>query len=344
MHKGKYYHKNFGPDDRLSREYGLKHLLEKRHEIRMGRFGVVGEAPRKRFAEVAHLFFDEWSKEKDADGQLKHRGLDETRRVLDVNLIPYFGKLWYDEVRPLDVLRWREKRLKKVVGTSVNREQAVLSSIFGHIDDWVKTETVPAFKLPHDADTGVSINPCSSVEKAPNRKRRRILTHYEAKKLKFAFANLNDTDGWEICKLALKSMLSTKDLRALELGQEIDINRAKTGVGVNLPIVYLKKLNWENWERRWDDAREKAGLTKFVLKVGPNGRKYRVIDKAFASIQFRDLRKTGINWLKGRHDLKLISEYAGHADIKTTEQSYTINQAEYLKPLALDLETQVEGI
>lgn len=336
MHKGKYYHKNFGIDNSLAHELAHIHIGEKRKEILMGRFGVTQELPVRSFAEAARLYFERWRDEKDAEGKLAHRASDEAGRVIRTNLEPFFGGLSFESIRPVDIIKWRQKRLRSVLGTSVNREQAVLSSIFSHIERWVKTEEILAFKVPAE-------NPCDSVEKAPTRKRSRVLTPYEAKKLKLAFVGLNDADGWEICKLALKSVLSTKDLRALELGQEIDIDRAKTGVGVNLPIVYLTKLNWNNWERRWDAARERAGLTQFTTKLS-KGRAYKVIDKAHESLQFRDLRKTGINWLKGRHDLKLISEYAGHADIKTTEQSYTINQAAYLKPLADDLGAQVDAL
>ncbi len=337
MHRGRYYQRNFGLDSALARELGGIHLSEKRKEILMGRFGVLPEMPQKRFAEVARLFFSKWRVERDAEGKLAHKSADETSRIIESNLIPYFGKQWYDEVRPLHIQQWRQFRLRTVLGTSVNREQAVLSSIFSHIEKWVKTEAVEAFKIPGE-------NPCNKADKAPNRKRMRVLTHYEAKKLKMAFTELLDNDGWEICKLALKSVLSMKDLRALEIGQEINIERAKTGVPVNIPIVYLQKLVWKNWRRRWMNAVEKAGLVRFTFKIAKNGRKYRVIDKSVPSLQFRDLRKTGINWLKGRHDLKLISEYAGHADIKTTEQSYTINQAAYLAPLAQDISQQVDSI
>lgn len=123
--------------------------------------------------------------------------------------------------------------------------------------------------------------------------------------------------------MALKSVLSMKDLKNLEIGQEIDTSRSKTGVRVNIPIANLVKLDWYGWRTRWEKAREKAGLT---------------------DLQFRDLRKTGINWMKGKFDLKLISEYAGHADIKTTEKSYTIKQSEYLEPLAKYMDSEVDLI
>lgn len=351
MHQGRSYFKNFGPDSILGRQLAEIHLSEKRKEILMGRFGVSPELPTRKFAEAAHLYIEKWALERDPDGNLVHRGVDEARRILK-HLAAYFGNKAFHNIRPVDVQRWREHRLKFVVGTSVNREQAVLSSVFSHIARWVANEQIPAFKLPvfkmqgEKGEEIVSTNPCTSVEKAPSRKRKRVLTVYEAKKLKFAFIALGDEDGWEICKLALKSVLSLNDMRALELGQEIDIERAKTGVAVNIPLPYLVKLNWTNWRKRWVAALEMAGLAAFDVKRTTGGRTYKVLNVAKSPnhVQFRDLRKTGINWLKGRHDLKLISEYAGHADIKTTEGSYTINQAAYLEPLARDISAQVDAI
>jgi integrase len=318
--KGRTYCRTFGPHTREAQQIAEIHLSEKRKELLLGRFDMAPPMPRKKFPEVGRLWLSHWKDEREADGRLSHSeaALKEVERVLDKVFNPLFADHWFDEIRPIDIERWREReQTRGLAGTSLNRYQAVLSSIFSKVDRWIKTERIkPAFQVPKD-------NPSISVDKAPTVKRKRVLTSYEAKKLKLAFAQLNDGDGWEICKLALKSVLSLKDLRNLELGQEIDIERSKTGVPINLPVPVLVKMNWYNWRNRWERAREQAGLV---------------------DVQFRDLRKTGINWLKGRHELKLVSEYAGHADIKTTERSYTIRQAEYLEPLAKDLGEQVDSL
>lgn len=317
--KGRLYCRVFGRHTRETEQLATIHLAEKRKDILLGRFNMAPPLASKLFIDVANLWFGIWKEEKDPTGKRLHAQstIDESRRVLDKVFIPVFGKIMFEEIRPIDIERWREKGLKAgLSGTSLNRYQAVLGAIYGCITRWIEREKIPAFKVPVK-------NPSQAVEKAPNVKRSRILTHYEAKKLKLAFVSLQDMDGWEICKMALKSVLSLKDLKHLELGQEIDIERAKTGVPVNIPLPVLVKLRWTNWRKRWEAARKEAGLS---------------------DTQFRDLRKTGINWLKGKFDLKLVSEYAGHADIKTTEDSYTIKQAEYLEPLAKDLDAQVEAL
>lgn len=321
IHKGQYYHKSFGRDCPLARELAQIHLSEKRKEILMGRFGVRVELPSKRFDEAARLYFSVWAQEKDAEGKLKHRAAKEAGRVIETNLIPHFGKKHFEEVRPLDVVKWRESRLRTVLGTSVNREQAVLSSIFSHLSDWVRTEAIPAFKLPRDEE-GIVINPCASVERAPNRKRKRVLSILELKRLKEACYALKDEDMWEICGMALKSLLRKKDLFSLETGGTIDIIQAKTQQRVNLPVRSVP-LNYANFRKRWEAVRKAARLE---------------------DCQFRDLRKTGANLAKMKgHSQKLIQEFLGHASQRTTD-IYMVPDVEHLRPLAKDLEDILEAL
>lgn len=323
MHNGKVYCRNFGRDSVLARQLAGIHLAKKREEILMGKFGIVAEVEGIRFDEAARLYFSRWAKERDAEGALKHGGADETGRVIESNLIPYFGKRWYHEIKPADVLGWREHRLKTVLGTSVNREQAVLSSIFSHLEDWVKTELVDAFKLPRDQETGAAINPCASVERAPNRKRQRVLSIIELKALKGACHELEDLDMWEICGLALRSLLRKKDLFNLESGEGIEIVQAKTKRALSLPVGVRSSLRYDNFRKRWDAVRKAARIE---------------------DCQFRDLRKTGANLVKMKgHSQKLISEFLGHASQRTTD-IYMVANAEHLRPIADDLKGILESL
>lgn len=315
-HRGVAYHKNFGPDCGLARQLAEIHLSEKRKEILMGRFGVTQEAPSRKFKDVAEEYYGKWSREKDAEGKLAHGSAEEAGRVIRSNLIKFFGARGFDTIRPLEVQRWRSLRLSSVLGTSVNREQAVLSSIFSHVERWVKTEEWKPMKLPAE-------NPCSSVEKAPNRKRTRVLSILELKALKVACYELKDEDMWEVCGMALKSLLRKKDLEHLESGVEIDTIQAKTGGTIHLPVGVQRSLSFKNFRKRWENVRKAA----------------RLVDA-----QFRDLRKTGSNLLKMRnHSQKMISEFLGHASTRTTE-IYMVPDASHLKPLAKDLEDILESL
>lgn len=320
FHKGKCYQKHFGPDSPLAREYALKHLLEKRHEIRMGKFGVEKELPSKKFKEVVPIYMKFWREEKDGDGRLKHSesSINERQRVFDRNLTPFFGPMSFESIRTIEVEKWREGRLATgVLGTSVNREMVPLGDMFTEMTKAVAVERINAFKLPAQ-------NPCTHATKAEMRVRERILTDYELRKLHLAFTTLNDADGWEIVLLALQSVLSPKDLRKLEIGATIDIKRSKSNVPVNIPITILQRLNWTNWRRRWEAARKEAGLE---------------------DVQFgRDLRKTGGNEAVGHFDLKLVSQYFGHSTIKTTEKSYTMVNREKMRPIAEHLQKWVTNL
>lgn len=327
-HKGRAYTKNFGPDCPLAREYGLKHLTEKRHEIRMGKFGIEKELPEKTFAEVVPFYKKMWAAEKDGDGRPAHdeRSQEVCFGIIDRVLLPFLGKLKFHLITPNTVSRWREARLATgVLGTSVNREQVPLSSIFSHMEKAVNLELIEKFKLPVDTQTGKAKNPCFSVERAKMRKRERIPTEYELKKLKLAFHNLGDADGWVICQLALETVLSEKDLRKLELGATIDIERSKTGVPIHLPITVLRALNWHNWRHRWYAAKREAGLNDF---------------------QFRDFRKKGGNHLLDNgYDIESVAEYYGHASSKTTERSYKVRRShDRMREMAECQKRWVEGL
>ncbi len=317
MHKGCYYHRNFGPDCPLARHLAEIHLSEKRKEILMGRFGIAVEPPSKPFKEAGEIWFKEWSKEIKPDGTKAHNenSIKEVYRVLQKPL-SYFSTRAIESIRPLDIQTWREALLKSgISGTSVNRYQSVLSSLFNSIERWIKTERIKAFKIPVE-------NPCDSVEKAPNVKRKRVLSVMELKALKAACLEASDHDLWEICEMALKSLLRKKDLFALESGL-IDTTQAKTGRPIQLPISVLRPLRYGNFRKRWEAVRKAA----------------RLVD-----VQFRDLRKTGANLLKMRnHSNKMISEFLGHASTRTTE-IYMVADADHLKPLAADLDEMIKGL
>ncbi len=312
MHKGRYYCKNFGADCDLAREYANKHALEKRHEIRLGKFGVEPEIPSKLFKDAAAIWLKLWSEETNPDGTLLHNenSVRETARVVEKVLLPCFSRQRVESIRPIDVETWRNALLRTgISGTSANRYQATLSSLFGSLIRWVKVEKISAFKIPAE-------NPCKPVEKAPNVKRKRVLTINELKGLKAACMEAQDHDLWEICEMAIKSLLRKKDLFALEAGLDIDTTQAKTSRPIRLPVSVLRPLRYGNFRKRWEAARKAARLQ---------------------DVQFRDLRKTGLNLLKMRgHSLKLMSEFAGHADQKTTE-IYMVKDTDHLKPLADDL-------
>jgi len=317
MRDGEVLTKNFGKPDSLSVEMAQEWLVTKKKEHRENKFGIVRELPRKKFEEVARTYITLWSSERDANGLFKHTQVAIHNQVWRVEsvLIPHFGKKWYDTIRPVDVQNWRDERVKKVQGTTADKEQIALSSIYSHVKDWINLEKIPAFKIPE-------INFCESVKKAPIQKRTRILTTTEGNRLHQACIQANDLDMWEMVKLALKSALRPKDMIHLEQG-EIDTIQAKTGRPIQLPVTLERVLDYTNFRKRWELVRKMAGLS---------------------DLQFRDLRKTAATFAKMKgHSNKLISEYLGHASTKTTEL-YLVPNASHLKPIADDIAALVDSL
>lgn len=315
---GRMYCKNFGKDSDFARELAMIHLAEKRKEILMGRCGITKELPELSFKEAANIYYDHWSKEVDPNGNPRHNvsSCYSVRNRLEVNIMPYFEKIKIHEIRPKDIESWRMARLRRVCGSTANREQTILGSIFSHLELWINGEKIKAFKLP-------SKNPCLDVEKSSLQKRERIVTSYEISKLKLAARELKDENGKDNIALAVKTCLSFKDLRTLKLGDIVNLNRSKTGTPVHVPITVMHNPDWTNWRGRWEAIRAKAGLL---------------------DVEWRDLRKAGGNLLLGKHDLKLISLYMGHADQKTTESFYTRIQASQMQALAQDLSSIVDSL
>lgn len=285
------------------------YLSRIREKIRANRLNMPIKEREMKFPQVVKVFFDLWKEVRDPNGKIEHdaKAIANWRTVIDNQIMPHFESYYFDQIRPKHVMSWREKTLARGVGgTTANKYQAVLSSIFSYIDTWSKLETIDPIKRPAD-------NPCTPVEKAPMVKRERVLSPYEFQKLKNAFRKLGDFDGEQISIYMVSTCLSEADLRSLKMGQTFDSKRQKSGVSVSVPITILTQLNWTNWRKRWNNARVEAGL---------------------GDLQPRDLRKTGLNWAKGHFDNKLISEYAGHASVKTTERNYLVKQNERMLPIA----------
>lgn len=303
-------------------------LFKIRSEIERGKFGYEPELPEKTFEQVVPIYLKFWTAERNGDGTLKHneRAIKETEWAILRNLNPFFGKMKYHLISATDVERRREQRIQEgVLGTTVNREHVPLSSIFTHIARWMELGRIEKFKIP-------AKNPCEAATKAELRVHEKILTDYEVKKLFNACRKLDDLDGLEICKLILKSVLSIGDLKRLEAGQTIDLERAKTGVPVKIPITLLEPLRWTNWPTRWKRIRREAFGDQALDRHSPE------------YVDAKVLRKTGLNWQVGKFDIKLTSQYAGHASTKTTEAIYIQKQAEKLRPVAEFMDQRVKEL
>src|SRR3984885_13672335 len=150
MFRGRIHIKSFGPDNSTVRLLAAKYAADTKLAMRMGTFNIVKELPSIKFDQAANIFISIWEKEKNAEGQLKHSkaGIYTCKLFLNNSLKPYFSKFYVEDIKPMDVENYRTYRMKTVSPTTANREQGVLSSVFGHLSDWIKLEKIEAFKLP----------------------------------------------------------------------------------------------------------------------------------------------------------------------------------------------------
>lgn len=123
--------------------------------------GIKKPKARPRFSEFAEIYLDTTKHLKDwynYDYRVKKR------------LVPFFGKLFLDEITPMQIEEYRASRLaKKVTGSTTNRELAILKGMF--------TKAV---------DSGLVIsNPVKKVKLIPETDcmRERILTQQEEERL-----------------------------------------------------------------------------------------------------------------------------------------------------------------
>ena len=63
------------------------------------------------------------------------------------HLASFFGPKCLDEITPLDVEKYKAKRLEKVAPATVNRELACLKHMFAKAVEWGKTDKNPAKKV-----------------------------------------------------------------------------------------------------------------------------------------------------------------------------------------------------
>jgi len=143
-----------------SRAEALKVLQQKVTEIFRDSNGMKKPKARVTFSELAVSYLANTT-------QLKDWRTNKGR--LDHSLLPFFGKLYLDEITPRHIEEYRAMRLKKIKPITTNRELALLKGMFTKAIDYGY----------------VTANPVKKVKMIPesDSARERILTHKEEERL-----------------------------------------------------------------------------------------------------------------------------------------------------------------
>jgi len=120
------------------RAEALKVLQQKVTEIFRDSTGMKKPKARITFSELAKTYLANTT-------QLKDWRTNKCR--LDLNLIPFFGKLYLDEITPRHIEEYRSMRLKKIKPITTNRELALLKGMFTKAIDYGYVTANPVKKV-----------------------------------------------------------------------------------------------------------------------------------------------------------------------------------------------------
>lgn len=224
------------------------------------------------------------------------------------NFREFIGNRYIDEIKPVDIEKFKSFRQKTVSNSTINRELNSISKMFSIA---VKYELLLE-------------NPCFSVKKLREQnKKERFLTKEEEEKLLNAC-----TAGKEYLKPILIMALHT----GMRKGEILHL----TWDCVNLERRYLTILNSKSGKPRQIPINEKLAdelnrlsrYNNYVFANPETGLPYVDLKKAFKSVKdkaeitgfrFHDLRHTvATRMVANGTDLGVVMEILGHADIKTT--------------------------
>lgn len=233
------------------------------------------------------------------------------------------GSKYIDEITKIDIQLYRNTREKQNKPSTVNREHTVLVHMYNLLKELNRNKTIDVL-LPQE-------NPASLIKKVNERQfsRKRVLTPTEYLK----FESFLDDDMKDICRMAILTTLRKKDLQNLTRDNinvstnQLEGIQAKTQKPYAIPITpqiqsildkhtHHKILNFKNFWKKFCKSRIESGLQHF---------------------RFMDLRRSGARtMLMNGVDIKTVSEYLGHQDLRMTQA--------YVPPCSLDFKRAADTL
>jgi integrase len=331
---------------KIRNRYGIDYYFQGRR-IREVVKGGKREAQRKHARRIAEIdegrfnihkvkgtpYFEDFVKEYAEWAKVNHRSYETMDAVRIRCLLKFFRHKRLHEITSWLIEGFKRQREKIVKPATVNRELAVLSSVFSKAIMWGKLDNHP-----------IKAGKVTKLkEESP---KERILTDEEEKKL------LELTAGW------FKDMLIVAIDTGMRLSELLGLRRED----VNLSIKVLTVRNTKSGRDRRIPLTQRAfnSITERICNhpdsehVFPQGRRWklsharsafrRACQKAFLEgLRFHDLRHTfATRLVTSGSDIVTVQKLLGHRDLQMT-QRYAHPSSEDMKRAIQILEGRVKS-
>lgn len=292
-------------------------------------------------------FVGEWEK-KFVQKNLEHNTILNYMMQINKRIVPYFGALQMEKIKPLHIITYLEKLQDEGLGSAtVVYNYRVLRSVFSKAVQW----------------RVIKFNPMDGVSKPKEKLNRKLNVYDEDESIQLFKALQNESIQFKILvSLALTTGMRRGELLGLEWKHVdldsgiIDIVQSIPAYKDQVPVIKLPKTKdsyrkvalspsmieeLKDYKKEWNKYKlkngniwtcdkeqnflfcNKHGMPYYPKSLGDKWRSFLDRNKHIKRIRFHDLRHTSATLLinQGVH-AKIISERLGHADIGTTMDVY----------------------
>lgn len=224
------------------------------------------------------------------------------------------------DLRPDDVGQWRDRRLKSVTGSTVNRELNLISNCFNVAADewgWMKESPTKKVRRPKEApprDRLISDKEIETFTLVLGFDGKQIDTVASRVGAAFQFAIETAMRAGEICSLGEGSVT----------GRVARLEMTKNGFAREVPLSKKAVALWKLTDG------EGFGITPRQLDA--NFRKARA-KTGIDDVVFHDTRHTAITRLAKKMDVLALARMTGHRDIRQLQTYYNESAEEIAKQL-----------
>jgi len=181
------------------------------------------------------------------------------------------ARAWHT-LRSSDVeayMLWRKNQKGKkgapIQDGTVDNELNILSSMFTMIGKWNNRREIGPYLLPTDLH-GVSYNPVQDIERDSliGTKRERTATREELLKAK-VYCDNNDPEMLVMIERSITTGLRKTDLEKVNGLADVRgvLSKTKEKKLFRMPVDFSRRINYKNFDRRWDALRLACGMMDF---------------------------------------------------------------------------------